>query len=133
MEKRIPKTGIRSGDFFVITAVLAAALPLLAAPLLFSAVPGDFVQIRTENDAQTYPLHTDREISVRSKGYSLTVTVENGAVRVSGTDCPSGVCAATGAISVPGQSIVCAPAEVLITILRDGGAEDDETPDVILP
>ncbi len=133
MEKSIPKTGIRPGDLFVIAAVLAAALLCFLAPLFSPAGAGTSVRIRAEADEQTYPMHTDREISVASKGYSLTVTVENGTVRVSASDCPSGVCTATGKISAPGQSIVCAPAQVLITIQSDGGAKDDKTPDVVIP
>lgn len=133
MGKRTPPAGIRPGDLFVIAAVLLAALLYFLGTFVFLSGTGTAVLIRTETGVLTYPLHTDREISVESAGYSLTVTVENETVRVSAADCPSGVCAATGAISAPGQSIVCAPAEVLITIQSDGGASDDKTPDVVLP
>lgn len=133
MENRIPKTGIRAGDLFVIAAVLAAALCSFLVPYVLSSGTGTAVLIRTEADVQTYPLHVIREISVQSAGHSLIVTVENDTVRVSATDCPNGVCLATGAISVPGQSIVCAPARVLITIQGDGGGTDDKTPDAVIP
>ena len=133
MKKALRKTGVRPGDLFVIAAVLIAAQCSFFVPLLHSSGTGTSVLIRTETNEQTYPLRADREISVESAGYSLTVTFADGTVRVSSTDCPNAVCAATGAISAPGQSIVCAPARVLITIQSDGGMKDDKTPDAVIP
>ena len=55
-------------------------------------------------------------------GYTLTVAVENGAVRVSESDCPNQDCVHSGAISRAGQSIVCLPARVAVTL--EGAASD---------
>lgn len=133
MKSRIWKTGVLSGDLFVIAAVLAAALCSFLVPYVLPSGTGTAVLIRTDAGEQTYPLHVGREIFVQSAGHSLTVTVEDGTVRVTATDCPNGVCSATGVISAPGQSIVCAPAQVLITIHSDGGGADDKTPDAVIP
>ena len=57
-----------------------------------------------------------------SRGYTLTVAVENGAVRVSESDCPNQDCVHSGAISRAGQSIVCLPARVAVTL--EGAASD---------
>ena len=57
-----------------------------------------------------------------SRGYTLTVAVENGVVRVSESDCPNQDCVHSGAISRAGQSIVCLPARVAVTL--EGAASD---------
>ena len=48
--------------------------------------------------------------------------MENGAVRVSESDCPNQDCVHSGAISRAGQSIVCLPARVADTL--EGAASD---------
>ena len=52
-------------------------------------------------------------------GYTLTVTAEDGGLRVSEADCPTQDCVHTGAISRSGQSIVCLPARIIIQLTGD--------------
>ncbi len=51
----------------------------------------------------------------------LTVHVESGKVWVTGADCPDRICEHTGAISRAGESIVCLPNGIVISI---GGKSD---------
>ena len=48
--------------------------------------------------------------------FPMTVTVEGGQVYVSETQCPGGDCQHTGPISRSGQTIVCLPNRVVISI-----------------
>ena len=48
--------------------------------------------------------------------YHLTVRICGGSVRVSESDCPGQDCVRTGSISRAGQSIVCLPAQVVISL-----------------
>ena len=61
-------------------------------------------------------------------GYTLTVTAEDGGLRVSEADCPTQDCVHTGAISRSGQSIVCLPARIIIQLT--GGQADPGGVDV---
>ena len=63
-------------------------------------------------------------------GYTLTVTAEDGGLRVSEADCPTQDCVHTGAISRSGQSIVCLPARIII--LLPGGQADPGGVDVVI-
>ena len=63
-------------------------------------------------------------------GYTLTVTAEDGGLRVSEADCPTQDCVHTGTISRSGQSIVCLPA--LIIIQLTGGQADPGGVDVVI-
>lgn len=63
-------------------------------------------------------------------GYTLTVTAEDGGLRVSEADCPTQDCVHTGAISRSGQSIVCLPARIIIQLA--GGQADPGSVDVVI-
>lgn len=51
-----------------------------------------------------------------SGGCTLTLLVEDGSVRIVSSDCPNQDCVHTGAISRAGQSIVCLPARLSVTL-----------------
>ncbi len=132
MERKERHGFFRAGD----AAAIALVLLLAVLPLVYHAVqavqPAAAVSVITESSVQTYPLSENREMQVTSAGHSLTIRIENGTVYVSETDCPNGNCAVTGAVSKAGQSIVCAPARVLVKIVGEEGAYEDDA-DVILP
>lgn len=126
MEKQRSAAGMRIGDCIVILAVFVLAAAVFFIRLPHSSSSAAFVRVETEEGTALYPLDTPREISVRSAGHSLTVSISNGKVQVTASDCPSGICTASGEISAPGQSIVCMPGRVLIEIVSDGGATSDD-------
>lgn len=125
-------TGIRLGDGIAIACVLLLAVFALALSLVRASVPAVSVEIITEDTRTVYPLSENREIPIASAGHSLILTVKDRAVSVTETDCPSGICAATGWISGVGQSIVCAPARVLVKIVGEEGDHGKDA-DIILP
>lgn len=63
-------------------------------------------------------------------GYTLTVTADDGGLRVSEADCPTQDCVHTGTISRSGQSIVCLPARIIIQLT--GGQADPGGVDVVI-
>lgn len=67
--------------------------------------------------------------TVHANGYTLEVAVENGTVWMTSSDCPTQDCVHTGRISRSGQSIVCLPARVIITI---EGPADSGGPDIVI-
>lgn len=57
-----------------------------------------------------------------SRGYTLTVEVADGAVYVASSDCPNQDCVQLRRDLARGQSIVCLPARVAVTL--EGAASD---------
>lgn len=99
--------------------------------LFISAVFSLFVFAQKEN-AKTARVFIDgelyREISLEL--YSeynidgrLTLTVDANGIRVSHSDCPDRICEKTGYISKSGQSIVCLPNGVSVTLSGEGEAD----------
>lgn len=65
-------------------------------------------------EVRRVPLSDFTETTVTSRGYTLHIAAEGGAVSVTDSDCPTQDCVHTGAISRAGQSIVCLPAQVVV-------------------
>ena len=101
--------------------VLLAALSLALLPL-FLADEGAYLEIVTSETTLTYALDEDREIELNEGGIQITVVIADGEAFVKESACPDGVCRASGRISKSGESILCAPAGVKLTVR--GGADD---------
>ena len=108
--------------FDVLIVVLTLFSAVFSAYFLFSRSVGTSCTVTFGQESVTCSLADDRVIPVLSNGYALTVVIENGAVSVTESDCPDGVCVNSGAISREGQAIVCVPAGVIVRI---GGTRTD--------
>ena len=60
-----------------------------------------------------------------NNGYTLRVAAAAEGVRVAESDCPTHDCVRTGTVSRAGQSIVCLPARIVITLDGAGGGAYD--------
>ena len=131
--KRSPELKPNLWDILVVLAVvaLAAASALTVWPgrdsgSLTAVVTADgeeldrFAPADLAADPRTYT----------HNGYTLTVTAEDGGLRVSEADCPTQDCVHTGAISRSGQSIVCLPARIVIQLT--GGTTDNNDVDIVI-
>lgn len=67
--------------------------------------------------------------TIHANGCTLEICAVNGEVWVERSDCPTQDCVHTGHISRSGQSIVCLPARVIITL---EGAEERIGPDIVI-
>ena len=81
--------------------------------------------IRTSSEVLSYPLSVDRTVSLSSDGYTLTVEIRDGRARVSDSDCPDKICQRTGWISRKGETVICAPAAVRLTVTDPKGGVGD--------
>lgn len=122
--KRSPKLKPTRWDALVVLAVLLLTLGLGARPYFAAKSAGELtVSISVDGETvERCALSNYEDSTYESRGYTLTVAVENGAVRVSESDCPNQDCVHSGAISRAGQSIVCLPARVAVTL--EGAASD---------
>lgn len=110
-------------DAAVMAAVLIAALLLLLLPLWLRN-DGEILVVTTPEGSASYSLSEDREILVISNGITLTVVIEDGEAYVSHSDCPDGICRASGRISKGGETILCAPAGVTLSVKGGGDGVD---------
>ena len=118
---RHPSRKLTFSDILVVTLLLLAAV--LSAFFSLSRDSGTFCTLTYGSASETFSLSENRVIPVFSNGHALTVTIENGAVSVTESDCPDGVCVNSGAVSRAGQAIVCVPAQVTVRV--EGSCTDN--------
>ena len=122
--KRSPKLKPAAWDALVVLVVLALAAGLAARPYFAAKTAGELT-VSVTVDGETVERRALADYAggtYESRGYTLTVAVENGAVRVSESNCPNQDCVHTGAIARAGQSVVCLPARIAVTL--EGTASD---------
>jgi hypothetical protein len=101
-------------DLCIIAACGAGAVFFF--PFVQSHSPATIAVFRDNAKVAQYPLSQDRTFTVRGNGGAMTVSVENGGVRVLSSSCPKKICMLAGTIRHGGQQIVCVPNHVLIEL-----------------
>ena len=109
----------------IFIAVLLLIVSLIGAAFFFLRGEGDTVTVSVDGKHYgTYPLHTDLTLSVRTgengEEENLLV-IRDGKAYVESATCPDGICADHKPISREGESIVCLPHKVVITVVKGGG------------
>ena len=115
-------------DLIFIAAVLAL-VAMGAAALFFLRGEGSTVQVEVNGTVTgTYPLSVDREVEIitgeNGEERNLLV-IKDGKATVTAATCPDGICASHKPISREGESIVCLPHKVVITVIGGSGEEPD--------
>ncbi len=107
----------RKGDILAIAAVVVLAA--LVAVFFFpksSNVPA-VAQIYQDGQLlQTLSLASDTTLEISGK-YTNTVTVQDGAIAITASDCPGEDCVHSGAIHSTGRSVVCLPNAVEVRVV----------------
>lgn len=109
--------GFKLGDLLAIGAVLALAVLCLLAFLPKGG--GDDVSAQIYRNGQlimTVALEQSREFPVEGD-YCNVVTVRDGQIAITDSDCPGQDCVHSGAIHSPGRSLVCLPNALEIRVI----------------
>lgn len=120
----------RNDGIFI--AVLLVLVSLGGAAFYFLRAPGDTVTVTVDKKLYgTYSLDTDTTVEIRTAegetAYNRLV-IRDGKAYVEEANCPDGICAAHKPISREGESIVCLPHRVVITVQT---AREEKEPDII--
>lgn len=116
----------------IFIGVLLAAVALIGLAFFFFRGEGDTVTVEVDGKLfGTYALSEDRTVEIRTgkDGEELNLLViKDGKAYVETATCPDGICAAHKPVSREGESIVCLPHRVVITIRT---AKDEQKPDIV--
>ena len=111
-------------DFVICAIVLLSALLLF---LFFTVFPkdGGTLVVYAGDKTLEYSLAVDQSLTVEANGHTLEIEIKDGEAFVKSSTCHDGTCLKKGSISKAGQTVLCAPAGVLLRITdRDGGDYD---------
>ena len=118
------KMRFRKGDWIAIAAVLLLAVFVALCFLPRSRLESSLAEIY-QNGEKIKTLSLDEAQTFFVEGmYTNEVTVENGKIAITHSDCPGGDCVRSGSIKAPGRSIVCLPNKVEIRIVGQGDDVD---------
>ncbi len=115
---------IKIGDVLLVAAILILTVLLFLLPLFKESAEQAEIVIADSGEVKKISLLKNETYDIESRGVSLTVAVLDGEVFVSESDCKDGFCKSTPPISRAGQSIVCAPAGVVVRIVGEGAEVD---------
>lgn len=111
---------MKKNDNILILGILFIALVVLGIQLLHSANGTEKVKITVDGKVfGTYLLSEDRTVSVNETNIVL---ITEGTVSIESADCPDQICVHHQRIKRSGESIICLPNKVVVSI--EGGGEE---------
>lgn len=108
----------RKGD--MVAVLIVALLAVLVAVCFLPKGSSDAVVAEVYQNGElveTLPLTEDASLVITGT-YSNTITVEEGKIAITASDCPGEDCVHSGAIHTSGRSIVCLPNGVEVRVVR---------------
>lgn len=107
---------------FILIAVVAVVVCLLVFFLYFvNSASGAYVQVEVDGKVtQTLPLDTDTQVEIKTDdGGTNTLVIEDGYAKMTQANCPDGICVSHMKINKNGESIICLPHKVIVTVVKD--------------
>ena len=105
----------------LLTAVLLLLGGALALYLWLTRQAGGTVAVQIDGElVMELPLDEDTQIVLGGGAHTNTLVIEGGTARVAEASCPDRICVGQGSIQYAGESIVCLPHKLVITVR--GGA-----------
>lgn len=110
---------------FILIAVVAVVAGALFVFLYASNNSGAFVQVEIDGKvSEVISLDTDtvREIKTADGGLN-TLVVSDGYAKMETANCPDGLCTNHKKISRNGESIICLPHKVVVSVVNESDAD----------
>lgn len=119
------KQSRRRGDIWLAVGVLLLAGACFA--LLSATVDaGKTVEVTVDGDVVArLPLAQDAVFDIPAVDGENRLVIAGGKAAITQADCPDAVCVRTNAISHSGQSIVCLPHRVVVTITGEAAVDGE--------
>ncbi len=109
-------------DIILIAVILAVAVVLLIVTGSHGT-EGSYVSVMLQNDEiARYSLSNDGIYAIN--GGTNTIEIKDGKVRMIEAQCPNHLCVHQGWIGLEGQSIVCLPNKVTVSVCGTGDGPD---------
>ena len=120
------KNKVRNDVIFI--SVLLLIFCIAGLLVMLSGKEGDTVTITVDKVVfGEYSLHEDRTVEIRSGDAWNILIIKDGQATVESASCPDGICSSHRAIFRDGESIICLPNKVVISV----SADHENEPDVV--
>ncbi len=122
---------IRKADIILFTLLIICAVGLFIYNIANQHEGGQVIVTVDGKYYSSYSLEQNQEIEIASGNNINVIVIENGFVHMESSTCHNQVCVNDGKIHTTGQSIICLPNKVVITIEGAAGSEEAEEIDAI--
>lgn len=113
-------------EVIFIAVLVVSGLALLIGVLLFSKEGGQVVVTVSGNEVASFSLDEDRTYLIEGKdGGTNLLIIQDGKAHMESASCPDGLCINMGKIHAAGQSIICLPNEVVVSVEKSQPSADD--------
>ena len=119
---------MKKSDLLFAAAVAGIAVIIFLAYSYGYGKRGAYVQVSMDGEFYAkYSLNEERDIRLEYEGREgfNELVIRNGKATVTAADCPDKLCVKQKAISKTGESIVCLPHKLVITVVGGEEAEYD--------
>ncbi len=109
---------MKKGDLIVVSALILILIAFFAMKFLLPSTENGYAEITVNGKLfETVILSDIRTLTIQSgEDHYNTIEVKNGAICMVKASCPDGLCIRQGEIHRKGESIVCLPNGVVITV-----------------
>lgn len=120
---------MKKNDWILIILVAAVAGIFLAVLLLRPEQAVHRVEISVDGELYgRYDLKEDQEISINKTN---KVQISEGTAKMTWAKCPDQICVHHKEISRDGESIICLPNKIVVSIIVGDAKTEDESPDAV--
>ena len=116
---------MKKADIILIISVLLLA-GAIALGLGAFGREGELVRVEVNGKPYTVmSLDLDASLEIKTEHGTNLLVIKDGRAEISDADCPDKICVKHRSISKTGESIICLPHRVVVTITGGGGTEPD--------
>ncbi len=120
---------MKKNDWFLAAGIVIAAAVILLLQIFGSVQNGLTVTVSVDGSLYgTYSLSEDRQVEINDTN---RIVIENGSVVMEWADCPDQLCVNHRSISRDGESIICLPNRVVVSIEGTDGKNEENSLDGI--
>ncbi len=115
----------RKGDLIAAAVIAVICVALFLGLYVFNSNTGSYVQIEQNGSViATLPLDEDIVYNIETNSkITNTVEIKDGEASVTYADCPDKICVNHAPVSLAGESIICLPNEVVVSVVGSDGNE----------
>ena len=118
---------MKKADIILIAIVFAVVGVILFFLYGVNTNSGSYVTVEINGEiTETLSLNENKtlEISTENDGTN-TLEIKDGVAKMTSANCPDGICTNHKAINRAGESIICLPHKVVITVVNEKESDDD--------
>ncbi len=118
---------LKKRDVILIVSLLIVGIIALVIWHFIYSVDGKYVTIeQRDNLIGIYPLNVDKEIEIEHRGEVVNkIVIEDSYCYMEEAECPDHLCIKQGKVNKSGQTIVCLPNRVVVTVVDSDSSDYD--------